>query len=232
MKLIPVIDLLNARVVTAVSGKRHAYVPSNTPLCDSSQLREVLSALLNLYPFDTLYIADLDAISKKGSNLQLIRSLCHDFPDISFWVDNGLSDLQQLCEFARPIIGSESLVSYQQFVHLIASLPQPILSLDYVNDRFDGPASLEYKFDSWPDDIIVMSLSRVGMACGPDLTRLKAFTKQLPESRFYAAGGVRNLQDLELLHSIGSAGVLLSTALHQRAIDATEIDRLINSQHA
>ncbi|PVV08629.1 MAG: hypothetical protein B6D72_10675 [gamma proteobacterium symbiont of Ctena orbiculata] len=230
MKLIPVIDLKNARAVTAESGKRHAYAPSDTPLCHSSQPREVLSALLNIHPFDTLYIADLDAIGGIGSNLQLIRTLCHDFSDITFWVDNGLTDLEPLCAFARPVIGSESLDDYDQFAHLIASLPLPVLSLDYLDDRFKGPASLEQTFAGWPEDIIVMTLSRVGTSTGPDLTRLERLSNLQPMRHFYAAGGVRNLLDLERLRSIGAAGVLLSTALHQGAIGSREIDRFLNAR--
>ncbi|MEW8382346.1 MAG: nickel transporter, partial [Candidatus Thiodiazotropha taylori] len=63
MKLIPVIDLMNGIVVRAIRGQRQSYLPSSTPLCQSSQPEAVISALLSLYPFDTLYIADLDAIT-------------------------------------------------------------------------------------------------------------------------------------------------------------------------
>ncbi|MCG8058778.1 MAG: hypothetical protein N0C89_17340 [Candidatus Thiodiazotropha endolucinida] len=54
MKLIPVIDMMHNRVVVANSGKRHTYAAADTPLCRSSRPQKVLSALLDLYPFDTL----------------------------------------------------------------------------------------------------------------------------------------------------------------------------------
>jgi phosphoribosylformimino-5-aminoimidazole carboxamide ribotide isomerase len=229
MKLIPVIDLMNARVVRAKAGQRHAYAPSDTPLCRSSQPHEVLSAFLNLYPFDTLYIADLDAILGTGSNLQLIQTMCRDNPDITFWIDNGLTEIERLSEFARPVIGSESLADSSQLSHLIASLPSAILSLDYLDQEFNGPADLDRQMEYWPDDIIVMTLSRVGTSSGPDTARLLQLSKRQPKRRFHAAGGVRNLKDLQQLCSIGTAGVLLSTALHQRTIGAEEIDRFINA---
>jgi phosphoribosylformimino-5-aminoimidazole carboxamide ribotide isomerase len=228
MKLIPVIDLMDARVVMAKGGKRHTYAPSDTPLCRSSRPQEVLSAFLNLFPFDTLYFADLDAISGRGSNLSLMRTLSRLYPDITFWVDNGVTDLERLCEFARPVIGSESLVSGDQLDQLIASLPSPILSLDYFGHGFTGPADLDRQMEHWPDDVILMTLSRVGTSSGPDTARLKELSKLQPKRRFHAAGGIRNLRDLQRLRSIGSAGVLLSTALHQRAIGGQEIDRFIN----
>jgi phosphoribosylformimino-5-aminoimidazole carboxamide ribotide isomerase len=229
MKLIPVIDLMHNRVVIANAGKRHAYAPADTPLCHSSRPQEVLSALLDLFPFDTLYIADLDAICGSDSNLELIHTLHLKYPEINFWVDNGLTDLGRLCGFARPVIGTESIVSCDELAHLLTSLPSPILSLDYQDDRFKGPPGLDRQRDCWPDDIIVMSLSRVGTSTGPDLARLEQLLRLQPSLRLYAAGGVRDKQDLEQLRSIGTTGVLLSTALHHGALDHRDIDRFINA---
>jgi phosphoribosylformimino-5-aminoimidazole carboxamide ribotide isomerase len=226
MKLIPVIDLMHGRVVTAKRGERHAYAPSDTPLCHSSRPSDVLTALLALYPFDTLYIADLDAIRGDGSNLELMHTLCRDHPGIEFWVDNGLVALERLCRFARPVIGSESLCGHDGLARLLATLPAPILSLDYHADRFTGPAGLQRQPQHWPEDVIVMTLSRVGTASGPDLPLLRRFVQQAPESRFHAAGGVRDLSDLQRLHAAGVSGVLLSTALHQGAIDSAAIAAL------
>jgi phosphoribosylformimino-5-aminoimidazole carboxamide ribotide isomerase len=229
MKLIPVIDLMHNRVVIANAGKRHAYAPADTPLCHSSRPQEVLSALLDLFPFNTLYIADLDAICGSDSNLELIYALHLKYPEINLWVDNGLTDLGRLCGFARPVIGTESIVSCDELAHLLVSLPSPILSLDYQDDRFKGPLGLDRQTDCWPDDIIVMSLSRVGTSTGPDLARLEQLLRLQPRLRLYAAGGVRDQQDLEQLRSIGTSGVLLSTALHQGVLDHRDIDRFNNA---
>lgn len=228
MKLIPVIDIKHSRVVTAKSGERHAYLPSDTPLCHSSRPQAVVSALLDLYPFDTLYIADLDAICGNGTNHELIHSLHLDHAGVTLWVDNGLMEPDLLCGFARPVIGTESLSSCDELAHLLGSLPSPILSLDYLADRFSGPAGLNRRPDLWPEDVIVMTLSRVGTAAGPDFTQLRQLSQQSPEHRFYAAGGVRNLQDLERLRLSGVSGALLSTALHQGSIDGAAIRRCSN----
>jgi phosphoribosylformimino-5-aminoimidazole carboxamide ribotide isomerase len=229
MKLIPVIDLMDARVVTAKHGQRHTYVPSDTPLCRSCDPQDVMSALLRIHPFDTFYIADLDAISGNGSNLEVIDRLVHTYRNITFWVDNGLTQLHTLGLIARPVIGTESLDSFEQLAHLLTSLPSPILSVDYLDQLFKGPSGLDCHTQCWPDDVIVMSLSRVGSASGPDMKRLQRLANQLPETRLYAAGGIRDRQDLEQLRSFGIAGVLLSTALHQGVIDSMEIDLFIRA---
>ena len=220
---------MHARVVTAKRGERHAYAPSDTPLCHSSRPQTVLKALLDLYPFDTLYIADLDAIRGTGSNLTLIRSLHLDHPEITFWVDSGLTGLEPLCEFARPVIGTESLTDGATLSHLLSSLPSPILSLDYLGERFSGPPGLDRQGERWPDDVIVMTLSRVGTAGGPDLARLRRLSERYPTLRLHAAGGIRNPRDLQQLRSLGIAGALLSTALHQGTLGGAEIARFLDA---
>ncbi len=222
MKLIPVIDLKGAVVVTAQLGKRADYAASDSPLCRSGEPRSVLSALLGLYPFDTLYIADIDAISGDGSNLELIRSLHLDHPGIKLWVDNGLTDLDRLCEFARPVIGSESLTPHR-ITRLLDTLPSPVLSLDFHGQSFIGPAGLNLQPEHWTDEVIVMSLSRVGSTLGPDFNLLRRLSKKSPARSFFAAGGVRDRSDLERLQSCGAAGALLSTALHQGRIGSTAL---------
>jgi len=218
MRLIPVIDLKGAVVVAAKMGNRTDYAASDSPLCRSCEPRSVLSALLDLYPFDTLYIADIDAISGNGSNLELIRSLHFDRPDIELWVDNGLTELDRLCEFARPVIGSESLTS-QRLSHLLGRLPSPILSLDFHGDSFIGPAGLDLRPEHWSDEVIIMSLSRVGSTRGPDFDLLRTLSEKAPARSFFAAGGIRDRSDLEHLQSCGAAGALLSTALHQGRVE-------------
>ncbi len=227
MKLIPVIDVMHGHVVTAKRGDRHNYVPSNTPLCRSSQPREVVSALLALHPFDTFYIADLDAILGQGSNSDLIRRLAHAHPGVTFWVDNGLVEMEAVCEFARPVIGTESLLNSEQLAHLIASLPSPVLSLDYLGEQFLGPIGLDLQAARWPRDVIAMTLSRVGASSGPDMARLRSLSARRSNLRLYAAGGIRNPRDLERLRSSGAAGALLSTALHQGAIDSMALGRFL-----
>ena len=219
MKLIPVIDLMHRQVVGAVAGARSSYRPSATPLCASSQPAAVLSALLSVYPFDSVYIADLDAIGGTGSNLEAIEKLRSDNPGIVFWVDNGLTELDRLCRFACPVIGTESLLDQRQLARLLEQLPDPILSLDYQGDAFAGPSGLDHCPRLWPERVIVMTLSRVGAAAGPDLQRLAQLKKRSPGHRFFAAGGVRHSGDLERLDTAGVSGVLLSTALHRGTLD-------------
>ena len=62
MDIIPVIDLMGGQAVHAKLGRRDEYRPLQSRLCRTSRPLDVAEALLALYPFRTLYLADLDAI--------------------------------------------------------------------------------------------------------------------------------------------------------------------------
>jgi phosphoribosylformimino-5-aminoimidazole carboxamide ribotide isomerase len=230
MKPIPVIDLKGGLVVAARLGERSAYVPLATPLCPSAAPSAVAAALLGLYPFDTLYIADLDAIAGRPGHLEVIERLHRDHPQVCLWVDNGLTDLDRIAgpiqPWARPVIGSESLADLDQLAALYATLADPILSLDHRGDQPLGPPGLHARPDLWPRELILMTLARVGSGAGPDLERLAALRRCAPDRQIYAAGGVRGPADLQRLRELGVAGALVSTALHQGCFTAESLAEL------
>ncbi len=213
--------------MTAIRGQREAYLPSDTPLCSSSDPQIVLSALLQVHAFDTVYIADLNAIRGDGSNFEVIDRLHHDHKEITFWVDNGVTELARLTQIARPVIGTESVNSIEHLSHLVTSVAKPILSLDFFDDKFKGPDDLDYLTELWPKDVIVMTLSRVGSAKGADTSRLERLKKLSPDTHLYAAGGIRDQRDLTMLSALGITGALISTALHQGAINSIEINTIV-----
>ncbi len=223
MKPIPVIDLKGGQAVAARLGRRRDYAGLSTPLCPCSEPAAVAAALLGLYPFETLYLADLDAIGSEAGQWGAIESIRRLDPRIELWVDNGLQDLERLATLARPVLGSESLADLKELARLMDRLDSPILSLDYRADGLLGPAGLDRRPDLWPADVILMTLTRVGSGQGPDLERLAGLRQAAPDRRIYAAGGVRDRADLERLRAIGVAGALVSTALHQGRIAAADL---------
>src|SRR5215471_11081379 len=75
LELIPVVDLLGGQVVHARKGQRSHYLPLESGLCGGSEPETIVGALLDLHPFQTLYIADLDAIQRRGSHVDAIRRI-------------------------------------------------------------------------------------------------------------------------------------------------------------
>ena len=79
MQAIPVIDLMGGLVVRARMGDRASYRPLRSPLSPTSDAVDVVRGLLSVYPFPTLYVADLDAIQRNGDNLAALRRIRAEF---------------------------------------------------------------------------------------------------------------------------------------------------------
>jgi phosphoribosylformimino-5-aminoimidazole carboxamide ribotide isomerase len=71
-----------------------------------------------------------------------------------------------------------------------------------------------------------MTLSRVGSYEGPDLETLSILSKKIGQRQLYAAGGIRDMHDLQTTKRLGVRGVLLASVLHDNRISATQIDAL------
>ncbi len=225
MQIIPVIDLKNQQVVLAKSGDRRNYQPVSTPLCPLPDPFDVIQRFLDLYPFSQLYIADLDAIMRQGNHNELIERLLLQHPDITFWIDHGLT-LSDVNKLHRPknyktVIGSESQPS------LSGAIPdEAILSLDFKNDRPLGPPSLFDQVEWWPETVIVMTLSQIGLNNGPDFKKLAHFRQSYPHQKFVAAGGIRGLSDLFQLSEIGIQQALVASCLHSGQLTSKQLERL------
>lgn len=229
MFIIPVIDLLNGRVVHAKHGDRANYQPIQSPLCSSSDPLAVANALLTHYPCDHLYIADLNAIQKlTGHHLDMIQQIARQHPHVSIWVDAGIANLQDLNMWSdhhfNLILGSENFSSLDNFLAVSSKLnKQFVLSLDFMPQGYQGPPALIENPQYWPDRVIVMALSKVGSSSGLEVALLEQFKVYTAQFEIFAAGGVRNLDDLKFLKKIGMQGALVASALHQQAIQPDEI---------
>ncbi len=229
MKIIPVIDLKDGLVVSAQQGNRESYQPINSSLSKSSKIEDVLKVFLSLYPFETIYIADLNAITNSGNNQYLIDKLISNYTNIEFWIDNGIK-LEDISAFAglnyKLIIGSESQ-NNSSFQHLNQVLNNIILSLDYFPDQgFKGPDELLENSALWPNNIIIMTLERVGINSGPDFEKLTYFSEKNPSKNIIAAGGIRDEMDLLQLKKLGINHALIASALHSGKLTSQIINNL------
>lgn len=231
MQIIPVLDLKDGLVVHAKQGQRNHYQPICSPLCQSSNLQDVIAAYLKLHAFRTFYIADLNAIVGDHSNQTLINKLLGRFSEHAFWIDSGYqaepAAYQQHPHY-HPVLGSESYTN-ANYSALAAFQNQYVLSLDFSGDTKLGANKLFTPSNVWPNTIIIMNLQRVGLQQGADLAKLSHFVENYPDYHFVAAGGIRTIEDLQALQSIGISTVLLASALHAGTINAHDLQTL--TQH-
>ncbi len=230
MDIIPVIDLKGGHVVHARQGRRDDYQPIETPLARSSAPLEIVSGLLGTHPFRRLYVADLDAIGATGEHRGELRAISERHPGIELWVDRGIGTHEAAREWLRVGVGSLVLGSESQtgtdLLRALREEPRVVLSLDFRDEAFQGPAAILEQPALWPVRVIVMTLARVGASQGPDLDRVADALRRRPGGSVYAAGGVRDIADLRALAALGAAGALVATALHAGALTASELRQL------
>lgn len=232
LPVIPVIDILGARVVRAERGWRSTYRAIVSPRVDGHAPGDVAAALLAQPACSSdppvLYVADLDAL--QGGRVQggVIAGLLQRFAALQLWLDGGFRTPGDVVALraglgpdgarVRPVFGSESLADLDALA-AIGSDPAAILSLDSRAERPLDAAGCWRHPASWPATVIVMTLDRVGAAAGPDLARFGQLRAQAPGRRWIGAGGIRDRADLRAATAAGASAWLVATALHAGTLD-------------
>jgi HisA/HisF family protein len=235
--VIPALDLKDGAVVHAKAGNRADYRPIASPFGAANDPVAIARRLLTVTGSPSLYIADLDAIAGTGNHFELVRGLGYALPDTTLWIDAGFSDVAD-CAFWLPlgatlVIGSEGLAAVDDWREIQGAFGESVvLSLDFGTDGSRGPEPLFSDPALWPKRLIAMDLTRVGADTGPDVDRLKAIIAVAAGRAVFAAGGVRDAQDLAAIASLEAQGALLATALHAEAITKNEIAALLRERRS
>lgn len=175
LKVIPVIDILNGKVVHAVKGNRSQYKPLLSSLTQSTDPLEVAKTFKTL-GFHQLYVADLDAIIECTSDFSSLKRIALE-TGLELMVDAGVTHLdraQKLLEVgaSKLIIGTETLQSKRFVLDSIERFgaERVVLSLDLRGSRVlvgsgfaeaTEPLQLLGEFRSMGlSQVIVLDLSR------------------------------------------------------------------------
>ncbi len=232
MRVIPVIDIKNGVVVQARAGNREKYKPVESVLTTSTDPIRVANALQKLNAKE-LYIADLDAIEKSGSNLGSALEIKELGFDVLF--DCGVSvveDLENLLEIGRPVIGTETLNSLEELAKITGVCEKTVLSLDFKGDRLltrieelksAGIEDLIKTVSSYNiAEIIYLDLERVGMSCGmrEEVIKRMVRTTSMP---LLIGGGINSTSDIRRMQTLGVSGVLVATAIHRGRITKEDL---------
>ena len=237
MKIIPVIDILNGKVVHAVKGQRHNYQPLESILFKSTEPLETAKGFKAL-GFSELYVANLDAIIDCSTDFGFFKDIAEE-TGLRLMVDAGVTSIdraQKLFEnnVSKLIIGTETLQSKKfvaQAVEIFGS-NRVVVSLDLKGDKilvklgFDGclsPICLLKDFKAMGvSQVIVLDLARVGSGEGVNLDFLKKVIAEVGVE-VYVGGGVRDINDLVELKKLGVSGALIATALHTGKISIAQL---------
>jgi phosphoribosylformimino-5-aminoimidazole carboxamide ribotide isomerase len=235
--VIPALDLKDGAVVHAKAGNRADYRPIASPFGAADDPVAIARRLLAVTSSTSLYIADLDAIAGTGNHFELVRGLGYALPDATLWIDAGFSDVAD-CAFWLPlgatlVIGSEGLAAVDDWREIQEAFGESVvLSLDFGTDGSRGPEPLFSDPELWPKRLIAMDLTRVGADAGPDIDRLRTILEVGTGRAVFAAGGVRNVNDLAALAALEAQGAILATALHSGVITQNEIAALLRERRS
>ena len=237
MKIIPVIDVLNGIAVHGIRGERKRYQPLKSLLCTSADPMDIASAFESL-GFSSLYLADLDAILGKSANFNIYRQIMTK-THLDLMVDAGIADLanaEKVLEtgVSKIVIGSETLnsldfvsqavstfgedrvvVSIDQKAGKVLSASEAIASMDAVSVA-QKLASLSVR------QLILLDLDRVGTEHGINRTVLRNILVTTGVE-VLVGGGIRSLQELEELRTLGISGALIATVLHNGKLAVDEL---------
>jgi len=238
MRIIPVIDLKNGQAVHGKSGRRESYRPVRSVLVEGSDPIRTADAFYRKLGCTELYVADLDAIERKGSNAELLKQLAAR-SELSIMADAGTGKVEavgQLLEWGvkKVIIGSETLEDIGDLVKITDKYSECVVfSLDLMGNelltRCGGFAQKEIDVifkelvSLGVKEFILLCLSAVGTGQGLKLSLLKKISGLKGNKSLLAGGGVRNKDDLLILKNLGIDGALIATALHEGWITGEDI---------
>ena len=245
MRLIPVIDLLDDNAVHAIKGTREHYRPVQSVLCATSDPLALAAAFRDQLKLNEIYIADLNAIQgfSRMRHQSLIGDLCR-IEGMRIILDVGISDVEKAQAWLdhgvhKVVIGSETLGALDD-LHSIPTRIDPhrlVFSLDFKDGQILSRCRLlaamtpmqalhELQRAGWRE-IILLDLHRVGSREGVDAVLVAEAHECFPDLHLLVGGGIANPQELIELQSIGVAGILVATALHNGAINAQHISRFL-----
>ncbi|MEJ2240649.1 MAG: HisA/HisF-related TIM barrel protein [Candidatus Bathyarchaeota archaeon] len=237
MKIIPVIDILNGIAVHGIRGERKRYNPLKSILFNYTNPIQIASAFEN-QGFNSLYIADLDAILKKSPSFDCYKQICRG-TNLDLMVDAGISELSKAKELfdtgvSKIVIGTETLNSLD-FVNqaieifgeerVLVSLDQKggkIFTISESLSKLDILCAAKRLVNYGVKQIIILDLDRVGTEYGINQELLKKLLETVSID-ILVGGGIRNLQELKNLEDLGIHGVLIATILHNGKLTIDEL---------
>ncbi|MDX1947844.1 MAG: HisA/HisF-related TIM barrel protein [Pirellulaceae bacterium] len=242
MQVIPVIDLMGGQVLRGVGGRRSEYRPIASPLAADARPGTVAKAFVEQFGFETVYVADLDAIMQGRPDVAAWQEIAS--AGLELWIDAGLADRHQIrrCHAAlrehqlpaRLVVGLETLTSpdeLQRYSELARE--KPIFSLDLKERQplskatvWQGlaPEAIAAAVEKMGlGELIVLDLADVGTNGGTGTLDLCRQLWSALRLRIIAGGGVRNLHDLQTLASVGCESALVASALHDGRLTVADV---------
>lgn len=224
MELIPVMDLMSGIAVSGKSGKRDTYQPLKTVYSKTPDPVDIAISLKRR-GFKRIYVADLDAIEGRGSNLEIVQKINHVLPVTLDWGVKDIKSFSFALDFAdKIIIATETLSSWDDLEEICTQFPRQriVISIDVKDgqilsrDLSISFTEIKSKLEEFkPEEIILLDISGVGTLSGFKSDLLNNFRGM--EDSLILGGGITP-DDIQNLNKLGFKRYLIGTALHSGKI--------------
>ncbi len=242
MRVVPVIDLMGDVVVHAVAGQREKYKPVKSVFCRSADPIDIAEAFIEVFGFEELYLADLDAIEGRNEpRTEVYRKLTE--LGLSVMVDAGVSTIAEvelvLSSAEKAIVATETMRSPQLVEEAVKRFGSSklVVSIDMFGGETLSKSSmlrsmkpldaLRLFTEMGAEEVIWLDLKRVGTRTGVDLDSIREARAMCRSAKLLVGGGVRGLEDLLRLKEVGVDGVLVATALHRGDITPKDVEEIV-----
>jgi phosphoribosylformimino-5-aminoimidazole carboxamide ribotide isomerase len=238
MKIIPAIDLIDAKCVRLTQGDYNQKTIYNEDPLEVA--KEFEGAGLT-----RLHLVDLDgAKAKKVINWKVLERIANN---TSLVIDFGggvrtNEDLEVVFNSGAAMVtaGSIAVTQPDTVSHWLARFgaDKIILGADVKGDfiaihgwqekgTVKWPAFIEDYTQKGITQVICTDVAKDGMLQGPSIGLYKDIMAEFPKLQLIASGGVSNMHDLHQLNEIGVAGTILGKAIYEGRVTLKELSSFV-----
>ncbi len=239
-RIIPVVDLLEGRVVRGIAGRRSEYRPIVSPWSNAADPVEIVRGIQSEWGLNEFYVADLDGIQHDRPDWSAYKTL--NDSGVQLLVDCGVRDIARAVALVdagvhRVILALETLddlgIGMPRALVDELGTDRVVFSLDLMHGqplargdwRLLTPLEIvQHVVDAGVEAMIVLDLAAVGGGGGiPTLPLCREMRQYWPALELITGGGVRDAGDCESALESGVDSVLVASALHDRRLTPQSI---------
>lgn len=227
MIAIPAVDIRAGACVQLVGGSyEHEVVRLADPVAVATQWVQC--------GFQSLHVVDLDAATRRGSNISLVQAILGDV-SCETQVGGGVHSADQILDLlergaARVVVGSRAIEDPSWLEEVAGLFPGRLVVAVDVRERnvlvrgwtvrlaVDIAQALAAIRSVPLGGILVTAVHREGRRQGPD-TGLMELVVERATANVYAAGGIAAVAHLHALAERGVHGAVIGTALYTGELD-------------
>lgn len=213
--IFPSIDLMNAKVVQLVQGKR-----------ENKKIEiDDIAGLAKKFSKYNIQVIDLDAAMGKGDNLRIIKRLCKYY---TCRVGGGIRDVEKAEEIIKAgaekiIIGSSAFkdgkvnliflkllnkkISKDKIIIAIDSKKGKVVTKGWKESTNIDPVKVVEELEPYCSEFLYTYVDKEGMMKGTDFATLRKL-KQATTNEITAAGGISSMDEINRLKRLGVNSVL------------------------